>query len=53
VSASADTAAVRYGEALRIELSLLLRPMELEQLDALLRYVFGCHGYARKAPGIC
>jgi putative peptide maturation dehydrogenase len=26
-------------------------PMTLEQLDTVLRYVFGCHGYARNAAG--
>jgi putative peptide maturation dehydrogenase len=27
-------------------------PMTLEQLDTVLRYVFGCHGYARNAAGV-
>ncbi len=27
-------------------------PMTLEELDTVLRYVFGCHGYARNAAGV-
>lgn len=28
------------------------KPMTLEQLDTVLRYVFGCHGYAQVVPGV-
>jgi putative peptide maturation dehydrogenase len=30
----------------------LERPMSLDDLDTVLRYVFGCHGYAGRAEGI-